>query len=285
MRICVLGGGGMAGHMIKDYLSEITTHEIWYTVRGNSNGSRCVSLNVMDDSTVLNFLSSIRPDVVINAVGLLNEDAATKMYQAIYVNTVFPHKLAEYGQKLGYRLIHISTDCVFSGSRGNYTETDATDGITVYAKTKSLGEVVDQRNITIRTSIIGPVLNAGGQGLFNWFMKQEGEEVLGFRQVFWSGVTTLELAKVIVWVLERNVSGLLNLAVSEKISKYTLLNLIKDTFNRNDPTILPYDGIVSDKSLVNTRSDFSYSVPLYPQMLEELKMWMKPRGCYHHYFE
>lgn len=284
MRICVFGGGGMAGHMIKDYLSEITTHEVWYTVRGSTYGSRSVSLNVMDDSTVLHFLNSIRPDVVINAVGLLNEDAAARKYQAIYVNTVFPHKLAEYGQKLGYRLIHISTDCVFSGSRGNYTEKDATDGITVYAKTKSLGEVVDQKNITIRTSIIGPVLNAEGQGLFNWFMKQ-GEEVLGFRQVFWNGVTTLELAKVIVWVLERNVNGLLHLAVSEKISKYALLNLLKDTFNRKDPTIIPYDGDVSDKSLLNTRSDFSYSVPPYPQMLEELKMWMKPRGCYHHYFD
>lgn len=278
MRILVFGGNGMAGHVIWRYLAEISNHEVWYTMRDKAVGPRALVLDVTDWTAVANTLTDIRPDVVINATGLLNEDASRRLLDAICVNSVFPHQLARLGERMGFRLIHISTDCVFSGSRGNYTEQDVADGTTVYAKTKSLGEVTYGGHLTIRTSIIGPELK-DGIGLFHWFMKQKGE-VRGYRMVFWNGVTTLELAKAIEWVLQRPIAGLVHLAAPEKISKYQLLLWLKEAFSRDEVTIRPFDGITSDKSLVNTRSDFTYAVPPYREALAELREWIRTHPGY-----
>ncbi|SEN11941.1 dTDP-4-dehydrorhamnose reductase family protein [Lihuaxuella thermophila] len=274
MKVLIFGGHGMAGHMIKDYLQYATDHELWYTVRQKVDESNGISLNVKNESEVKDVLARVKPDVVVNAVGILNNDAAQRPFEAIYVNSLFPHQLARLGHQLGFRLVHISTDCVFSGKRGNYTEYDLTDGETVYAKTKSLGEVVDDVNITIRTSIIGPELKQDGIGLFHWLMNQTGE-ILGYRQVFWNGVTTLELAKAIAWLMPRSISGLVHLAAPEKISKYVLLKMLQEVFGRDDLIIKPSDHLVSDKSLIQTRSDFSYQVSSYSRMLVELKQWME----------
>ncbi|UOF90549.1 SDR family oxidoreductase [Fodinisporobacter ferrooxydans] len=274
MRILVFGGGGMAGHVIRQYLAQQTEYEVWSTIRGQSTEHHLVALDVTDEVSVISVLKMLRPVVVINAVGLLNQYAEQNRTKAIYVNGLFPHILAQYGKHLGYRLIHISTDCVFSGNRGNYTEQDIADGTTVYAKTKWLGEIDDQQNLTIRTSIIGPELKLGGIGLFHWFMQQTGE-IRGYRQVFWNGVTTLELAKAIEWALNHPIAGLAHLAAPEKLSKYALLNHLKDVFAIDDVFIHPFDGIQSDKSLVNTRQDFSYQVSPYTEMLADLKVWMK----------
>jgi dTDP-4-dehydrorhamnose reductase len=264
----------MAGHIIKDYLSKKTGYEVWYTIRGKADTSRCISLDVMDEPEVLDVLERIRPDVVINAAGLLNQNAARRQIESIYVNSIFPHKLAKMGERFGYRLVHISTDCVFSGDRGGYTEADIADGTTIYAKTKSLGEVAYGENITVRTSIIGPELKTEGIGLFHWFMQQKGN-ILGYRRVFWNGITTLELAKAIEWILKHRICGLVHLAATEKLSKYELLKLLKEVFNRDDVVIQPYDELRSDKSLVNTRSEFSFKVADYREMLEEMKKWVE----------
>jgi dTDP-4-dehydrorhamnose reductase len=277
MRILILGGRGMAGHMIKDYLMEATNHEVWDTVRGPAGGPCSLPLDATNESHVLEVLEKVSPDVVINAVGILNEEALKRPKEAIYVNSLLPHLLADFGERLGFRLIHISTDCVFSGKKGNYTETDIPDGISFYAKTKSAGEIIDEVNLTIRTSIVGPELKPDGIGLFHWFMGQSGA-IKGFSSVFWNGVTTLELAKAIEWTLEQDIRGLIHLAGPTKVSKHTLLNLFKTVFERPDISIQPYDAIESDKSLVNTRSDFSYQVPCYVDMISELKKWMERKG-------
>jgi len=279
LRILVFGGNGMAGHVIRAYLAESGRHEVWHTVRGTSDHPLAIRLDVTDQAAVVQAVRRVRPEVVINATGLLNEEASRRLFDAICVNSLFPHQLARLGEKMGFQLIHISTDCVFSGQRGEYAEQDVTDGTTAYAKTKCLGEVTYGGHLTIRTSIIGPELK-DGIGLFHWFMKQKGV-VRGYRRVFWNGVTTLELAKAIDWVLQKPmIAGLVHLAAPGKISKYQLLVWLKEAFGRDDVTIYPYDGISADKSLLNTRLDFTYAVTPYREALAELREWIRTHPGY-----
>jgi dTDP-4-dehydrorhamnose reductase len=273
LKILVFGGNGMAGHMIVDYLTEATSNEVFYTIRGRSDEACCCSLDVTDEQSVEELLKQINPEVVVNAAGLLNDDAALRIPEAIYVNGLFPQKLSRFGLRYGFRVVHISTDCVFTGARGNYTEKDTKDGTTIYAKTKSLGELIDDINITIRTSIIGPELKKDGIGLFHWVMRQSGK-VSGYQHVYWNGVTTLELAKAIEWLLPRSLTGLIHLTGTEKVSKLELLKLIKEEFKHDGIDIQAYGEVRSDKSLVNTRPDFAYLTPGYSEMLGELKLWM-----------
>lgn len=282
MKVLIIGGQGMAGHMIRRYLEQNSPNDqIWYTLRGEPKDKKALQLDVMNESEMRSILHSLNPDVVINATGLLNDQANQNVMEAVYVNSLLPHRLAEFGKELVFRFIHISTDCVFSGEKGEYKETDEKDGLTVYAKTKSLGEVEDEKNLTIRTSIVGPELKTNGIGLFHWFMKQKGE-IFGYRQVFWNGVTTLELAKAVKWVISKNLYGLVHLAAPKKISKYDLLTLFKEVYDRNSIIIRPLDSMHSDKSLVNTRVDFDYPVPNYKDMVIELKEWMETSNDYYY---
>jgi dTDP-4-dehydrorhamnose reductase len=273
LKVLIIGAQGMAGHMIKNYVCQTTEWEVWHSAREQNRESQGIVLDVTNVAEVLAAIKKIRPDVVINAAGILNKDAERSVYDAIKVNSLFPHQLVEFGKLYDYRVIHISTDCVFSGERGDYTEADTKDGTTVYAQTKSLGEVVDPKNLTLRTSIIGPELKSDGIGLFHWFMRQKGE-IQGYRQVYWNGVTTLELAKAVVWSIDRGVAGLAHLSSPQKIAKFELLQLLRQVFQRTDVAIRPYDGVQSDKSLVNTRTDFDYPVPSYFDMLTQLIDWM-----------
>ncbi|MCA1055430.1 SDR family oxidoreductase [Rossellomorea aquimaris] len=274
MKILVLGGRGMAGHLILHYLKGNPLYELFFTTRQQSDEKNAFALDVTEDDETYQLLNEIRPDIVINAVGILNEDASIRLEESIYINGLLPHKLANYGNELGYKLLHISTDCVFSGQAGNYTEDDLKDGLSIYAMTKNLGEVTGDQHVTIRTSIIGPELKEDGIGLFNWFMTQTGT-VQGFDNAFWNGVTTLELAKAIDWIIQRDMSGLLHLASERKVSKYDLLMMVKDVFDKKDVKIVRRSVQRVDKSLVNTRSDFKYMVPDYHDMLMELNQWMK----------
>ncbi|MBD0381590.1 dTDP-4-dehydrorhamnose reductase family protein [Paenibacillus sedimenti] len=278
MKLLIIGGHGMAGHILKQYFMQQPACEVWSTVRAASQtDSRAVALDVRDAAGVKQLLDRLRPDVVVNAVGLLNDETRLRQAEAIYVNSLFPHVLEQFAESYDFRLVHISTDCVFSGSRGDYTETDPADAISIYGKTKSLGEVTGPKTITFRTSIIGPELKQNGIGLFHWFMRQSGD-IQGYRQVFWNGVTTLELAKAIDWCLGQPIQGLVHLSGRQKLSKYELLLLLQQQFHHQSVNILANDDIQSDKSLVSTRADFSYAVPPYAQMIFELKEWMDRHG-------
>lgn len=273
MNILVLGGTGMAGHVCVDYLTEVG-HAVQWTVRPKTYfGSSGLPLEASDETHVVNVIERTRPDVVINAVGLLNHQATANVEQAICVNSLLPHWLAKYGRVYGYRVFHISTDCVFSGKRGGYSEVDEKDGTTVYAKTKSLGELDDKTNLTVRTSIIGPELKRCGIGLFDWFMHQSGS-VPGYEDVYWNGVTTLQLAKMMERLLYVDISGLVHLIGPSRISKFNLLQQIGDTFQLGDVEVYADELAKSDKTLVSTRSDFAPYVPSYPVMLEQLRDWM-----------
>lgn len=274
MKLLIIGGRGMAGHMVKQYFSYQPHVEVWDTARFATQGdSRSAALDIRDTERMQELLDNIKPDVVINAVGLLNEEARLSQAEAIQVNSLFPHELAQWAESCHFRLIHISTDCVFSGSRGEYTESDPSDGASIYAKTKSLGEITGPNTLTIRTSIIGPELKQDGIGLFHWFMRQKGD-IPGYGQVFWNGVTTLELAKAIEWCLHHPIQGLVHLAGQPKLSKYELLLLLQKEFAKRDVTIQRNDEFASDKSLLSTRADFTYAVSDYPQMIAELHTWM-----------
>jgi dTDP-4-dehydrorhamnose reductase len=271
MKMLVLGGNGMAGHMITKYMKTATNDDVFYTSR-NIKDKEGIYLDVANGNEVREVILTLKPDVVINCVGLLNENASRHQVDAIRINSLFPHQVAQWTQQYGGRLVQISTDCVFSGKEGNYEENMTADGTTIYAKTKALGEVSHYPHLTIRTSIIGPELKEG-VGLFQWFMKQSGQ-IKGFKEVFWNGVTTLELAKGIMTMIEQSTSGIYHLVAPEIVSKYRLLKMIQHIFNKEDVQIQPDDNMKLDRTLRNTRKDLSYNVATYQEMLTELREWM-----------
>ena len=213
-------------------------------------------------------------DYVVNAIGVLNRFVDEHPADGIYLNSVLPHFLAEELADTKTKLIHISTDCVFEGTKGRYTEADRPDASSYYGRSKALGEVCDDKNLTIRTSIIGPELKANGIGLFHWFMMQKAE-VFGYQRVIWSGVTTLQLAKVIAQECENPQTGLYHLVNNDFISKYNLLRLF-DRYCRQKPIQIQEERItVSDKTLINTRPEQPFMVPGYDEMVREMGEWIR----------
>lgn len=273
MNILVLGGHGMAGHVIVEYLRRCG-HHVLYTVRKEDN--KGILLDVRDLENVRKVVLEHKVEIVINATGLLNDYAETHVKEAIRVNSLLPHSLMDMVNEYGGKLVHISTDCVFSGDKGQYTENDRKDGWNVYSQSKSLGEIETPPHLTVRTSIIGPELKEDGIGLLHWFLQQSGS-IKGYKNVFWNGVTTLELAKAIQALIVENISGIYHLSVDEKISKFELLLLFKEIFKHDDVDIFPVEEPKHDKTLVHTRTDYKFPVKGYREMLNELRDWMKEK--------
>lgn len=282
-RVLILGAGGMSGHVMAEYLSQKPEYEIIRCARSMVTPDT-VQLDVTDFVKTEEVVRERLPDVVINCVGLLVQASQERVDQAILINSYLPHFLSRLGRECCFKMIHISTDCVFSGDRGGYLEDDFRDGDTPYARTKALGEVINDVDLTLRTSIVGPELKQNGTGLLHWFLMQKGT-IKGYTKTYWSGVTTLELAKIADHCIRHGVSGLVNLAMREKISKYDLLGLFKDIWGRDDVAIEREDGAVCDKSLLSSRRDLKFQFPpSYPAMLTELRHFMnKHRDWYRHY--
>lgn len=281
-KILILGASGMAGHMVYTYLKENTSYQVVGTTNSNNFGDGTIQLDIFDSFKLEFVLEKYKPDVVINCVGMLIRGSKQYPDKTIYCNAYLPHLLKRLINKIGGELIHISTDCVFSGKDGGYTESSFKDAIDVYGMSKSLGEIDDDINLTVRTSIIGPELKQEGEGLFHWFMNQK-EPITGFRRNYWSGVTTLELAKFIRWVLDNKFSGLYHLTNSQPISKFDLLNIFKDVYLRNIEINDDKDHICN-KSFLNTNKIVEYKVIGYYEMLEEQRDFMLThRKFYKHY--
>jgi len=281
MRILILGGDGMLGHqLLKQWSSR---HDVRVSVRNGLDAYRGYRLyteantypmvEVRSMEKVLELLVSCAPDVVINAVGIVKQRAAGKeAIPSIEINALLPHRLALMCAAVGARLVHLSTDCVFSGRRGLYTEADIPDPEDIYGRSKLLGEVGGAGCITLRTSIIGRELTRY-TGLVEWFFAQRGS-VKGYTKAIYSGFTTGEMARIIESILvdHPDLHGVYNVS-SEPIDKYQLLHLIKRHF-RLDTEIEPYDGFVCDRSLDSSRFRLAtgYAPPAWDRMIEELAM-------------
>ena len=283
MKILVLGSIGMAGHLITLYFKE-RGHEVTaYSMKPFPYCKNIVG-NALDTEHFKSVICGNDYDAVINCIGILNQQAEDYQALATYLNSYLPHLVADLLKDRKARLIHMSTDCVFAGNTGPYYEDSLRDGLTFYDRSKALGEVVDDKNLTFRNSIIGPDANEGGIGLFNWFMKQSGT-VNGFTGAMWTGVTTLTLAKAMECALEENLTGLYNLVNNESISKYDMLRLFNHYFRDDSLTIVPSDKLQLDKSLRCRRTDFKFMVPSYEQQIREMRDWvLVHKDLYPHYF-
>jgi dTDP-4-dehydrorhamnose reductase len=280
--ILVLGSIGMAGHLIALYFKE-RGHAV--TAYSLSPFPYCDNItgNAFDAENFQKMLTDGDYDVIINCIGILNQQAEENRSKAAYLNSYLPHFVADTIKDKKTKLIHMSTDCVFAGNTGPYYEKSLRDGATFYDRSKALGEVEDDKNLTFRNSIIGPDMNENGIGLFNWFMKQKGT-ISGFTGALWTGVTTITLAKAMEKAIELNLCGLYNLVNNVSISKYDLLVLFNKYFRNNSLKILKNDDQKLDRSLRNTRKDFSFTVPSYERMVQEMKGWVDAHpNLYPHY--
>lgn len=268
----IMGVNGMAGHILAQYLIE-QGHTVYGFARQNSPVCETIVGDATDKEAVRRALRAHNYDYVVNCIGVLNKYVDAHLADGIYLNSVLPHFLAEELVDSKTKLIHISTDCVFEGTKGHYTETDLPDAGSYYGRSKMLGEVLDNKNLTIRTSIIGPELKSGGIGLFHWFMMQH-DTVRGYKKVIWSGVTTLQLAKAVAQECESPQTGLYHLVNNEFISKYNLLELFDRYCRQNHILIQEETSMVSDKSLVNTRKEQPFQVPDYETMIREMGEWI-----------
>jgi dTDP-4-dehydrorhamnose reductase len=280
VRVLVIGGDGMLGHQLFKGLGR--THDVRVTLRrplGDYGHLRLFNadnaysgVDVRSTGRLAEVLAAFRPQVVCNAAGIVKQrPAAHDALASIEVNALFPHRLAAMAREIGARVVHVSTDCVFSGARGRYTEDDIPDPVDLYARSKLLGELEQEGCLTLRTSVIGLELE-GRRGLVEWALSQRGT-LRGFRGALYSGVTTAELTRVFERVLTRNpdLHGVWHVA-SAPISKYDLLVELFSRLGRADVEVIPDDTFVCDRTLradgFNRVAD--YHPPACGTMLDEL---------------
>lgn len=284
-RVLVLGGTGMLGHKVFQHARD-RFPETWCTIRGRREDSGLERIGLAapatairehvdahDWDTVNGVLRELRPDVVINCVGIVKQrEEARAAVPSITINALLPHRLAETLAAWNGRLVHVSTDCVFSGDRGNYTEADPSDAKDLYGRAKLLGEVTAGNAITLRTSMIGRELREH-RSLLDWVLQQDGRTIKGYRRALYSGLTTIELARVICRVIQDHAAlrGLYQVT-SETITKYDLLTLIVDAFGL-ETRVEPDVEFFCDRSLVGERFRLAtgYLAPPWPQLVTDLR--------------
>ena len=278
MRILIIGATGMLGHALHHVLGQDAQLEVWGTLRDSSarrhfppsSHERLIpGVDVLDHDALVGVLRRVRPAVVINAVGVIKQLASAEdPLVVVPINALFPHRLAALCDLVGARMIHISTDCVFSGRTGRYTELDTSDAEDLYGRTKFMGEVRDEPHVvTLRTSGIGHELTTR-HGLVEWFLGAEGN-VRGFSRAIFSGLPWIELASVIRrYVLpDRSLQGLYHVS-SDAINKYDLLQLVAHAYGTTT-TITPDDSFIIDRSLDSARfrAATGYVPPSWPDLI------------------
>jgi dTDP-4-dehydrorhamnose reductase len=261
MKVLVFGGNGMLGHkLVQQFQAKF---DVWATVRGRAadfsdfgllDTERIIdSVEVEDVDSVRRALEIAKPEVVINAVGIIKQLPSSKdVIKTLEINSIFPNRLAELSREFGFRLICISTDCVFNGEKGNYTEESVPDAYDLYGKSKNLGEVNAENCLTLRTSIIGRELGTS-HSLVDWFLSNEGGKVRGFVNAIYSGFPTIVFADIIASLITDNpaLQGLYHVS-SEPINKFDLLQLIKKYYRANIE-VEPFEDFRIDRSLDSTR--------------------------------
>jgi dTDP-4-dehydrorhamnose reductase len=287
MRILILGGDGMIGHQLFKHLGR--RYDVRVTLRQRFSAysefglfdkeSAYTGIDVRSIEHVREVLVDFQPRIVVNAVGIVKQRRAAKeSIPSLEINALFPQRLALLCKEIDARLVHMSTDCVFSGKKGNYQESDPSDAEDLYGRTKYLGEVQDTRCLTLRTSIIGKEFSRK-LGLLEWFLAQGGV-IQGYRKAIFGGFTTLEMSRIIEKILVDypEKEGLYHVS-SEPISKFDLLMLIKERLGLS-MEIIPDEKVQYDRSLDSTRfrREFNYTPPTWEEMVEELCKSLRGEG-------
>ena len=268
-RVLILGSAGLIGHQVHNYLKGNGGYELHNIAYRNKLQENTTLIDARDENNLIKQIVSIRPQYIVNCIGILIGGSNKDPENAIFLNSYMPHRLTRLADKINAKLIHISTDCVFSGDKKNpYVETDEKDGRGIYAKTKGLGEVISDKHLTLRTSVVGPELKKDGEELFHWFMNQSGE-VSGYTKSVWSGVTTIELAKAVKWSIDHHITGLYHVTNNSSISKYDLLKLFQK-YTKKDINIKSSSGKDIDKSFIDTRLSMDYEISSYDQMISDM---------------
>ena len=279
MKLLILGGDGMLGHQLLKSL--MPQHDVRVTLKQSpdvyekyglfdSNNS-FYGVNASVFEALIEVMADFKPDAVINCVGIIKQRSTAKeSIPSIEINALLPHRLAVMCKAVNARLIHLSTDCIFSGKKGNYLESDLSDAEDLYGKTKYLGEVSESHCLTLRTSIIGRELSRK-KSLFEWFMAQTST-VNGFTNALYNGFSTIEMARIIEKMLLEypSASGVYHVS-SEPISKYELLQLIRTKMGK-DIEIGPDGSFICDRTLDSNlfRREFNYMPPSWEAMIEDL---------------
>lgn len=281
-KVLILGATGMLGHTLFAHLAERDNFDVYAAARSTAVLRDAFPQNLFErlkegieannPDSIVRVVEDVKPDVVINCVGIIKQTAAAKDPMAsISINSLFPHRLAHISNAAGARMIHISTDCVFDGVKGDYKEEDESNATDLYGRTKFLGEVYYPWCVTLRTSIIGHELK-GGYGLVEWFLAQEGK-VHGYRGAIYTGFPTVEIARIIAEYVIPNddLRGLYQVS-SDPISKYDLLKLVAEKYGKQIK-IEAYEDFKLDRTLDSTRfrRTAGYTPPSWPELVDEMQ--------------
>ena len=255
----MLGSTGVVGHAVAMYFTEA--------------GHDVICSNDTTELSIKDIIAQHKFDAIINCTAIVNQAAEEDKAGAAYLNAYLPHLLEKLTEGTKAVVVHRSTDCIFSGAKGQYTLDDMPDAKSFYARTKAVGELVNEKDITIRVSLIGPAQDEVDGSLLNWFLNQKGE-VRGFANAIWTGLTTLEYAKTIERLLKQSAHGVFQAAPNAAISKYELISLFEKHFP-GGRTIIKVDNNRVDKSLVPFWADYDIQIKDYEEQIIEMKQWIE----------
>lgn len=259
MKLFVLGNKGVVGHVIALYFNEV--------------GHDVVCSDDTAEASIKNLITENSFDAIINCTAIVNQAAEEDKACATYLNSYLPHLLEQLTVGTKTVVVHRSTDCIFSGVKGQYTLEDWPDAKGFYARTKAVGELNNDKDITIRVSLIGPAQNEADGSLLNWYLNQEGE-VKGFANAIWTGLTTLEYAKTIESLLNQKAHGVFQAAPDASISKYELIKIFEKYFP-GERTIIKVENNRVDKSLVPYWGNYDIQIKGYEEQISEMKEWIE----------
>lgn len=269
MRVFILGSVGVVGSAIAIYFKE--------------KGHGVICSNDTSETSLKSLIKEHEFDAIINCTAIVNQAAEEDKAGAAYLNAYLPHLLESLTAGTKTTVVHRSTDCIFSGAKGQYTLDDVPDAKSFYARTKTVGELINEKDITIRVSLIGPAQDEGDGSLLNWFLNQRGE-VKGFANAIWTGLTTLEYAKTIESLLNQKAHGVFQAAPNRVISKYELISLFEKYFP-GGRTIIKVNNNRVDKSLIPFWADYDIQIKGYEEQILEMKQWIEQHpGLYPAYY-
>ena len=280
-RVLILGSTGMLGHVIYNVLQNQPNIELFDMSFRTKLTKKSILCDVTKVDALEEKIKEISPVVIINCIGILLKNSKINPANTIFINSYLPHKLRGIAVKINARVIQISTDCVFNGIKGLNSENTLPNASDIYGRSKSLGELNNNFDLTIRTSIIGPELKNNGEGLLHWLFNQNGN-IYGYKNVFWSGVTTLELSKAILFSINNEISGLWNLTNGTEISKFDLIEKVVNIFQLNKINLKQDNEKSSNKTLISIRQ-IDFKVSSYDKMTDELKSFYEKNKQFYNY--